>query len=153
MPTYTVHEPHPVAEDLDERATRLVFVKEGFAVGAFAVPALWLLLNRLWLELLIYFLVSGGLMALMTTLAGSQAAGWAAVVLNLILGLEARNIHRSVLARRDYEVVGVVTGRDLADAERRFLSEWLPQAGWAGAVEGATKAPFIPAGGLGTAAV
>jgi hypothetical protein len=152
--TYTVHEPHPVADDLDERATRLVFVKEGFAIGAFAIPALWLLSNRLWLELIGYILLSVGLMALMTALGVSQAlAGWATLAVNLILGLEARNLHRSALARKGYELIGVVTGRDLADAERRFLSEWLPTAGWAKPVETAGKAPFVPAlGGVGMAA-
>jgi hypothetical protein len=152
VPTYTVHEPHPVANDLDERATRLVFVKEGFAVGAFALPALWLLSNRLWLELILYILLSVGLMMLITLLGGSQTeAGWATFVFNLILGLEARNIHRSALARRGYEVIGVVTGRDLADAERRFLSEWLPETGWTTAVTTATPSPFTPAGGAGMA--
>jgi hypothetical protein len=154
VPTYTVHEPHPVADDLDERATRLVFVKEGFAVGAFAIPALWLLSNRLWLELIFYILLSAALMMLITLLGGSQAAaGWATFVFNLILGLEARNIHRSTLARKGYELIGVVTGRDLADAERRFLSEWLPEAGWTTAVTTATPSPFTPAGGAGMAVV
>ena len=48
--------------------------------------------------------------------------------INLACGFEARNLHRSALARRDYELIGVVTGRDLEDAERRFLTEWLPEA-------------------------
>lgn len=153
MPTYTVHEPHPLADDADERATRLVFVKEGFAIGAFAIPALWLLSNRLWLELILYMLLSAALMMLIPILGGSQAvAGWTTLVLNLILGLEARNIHRYVLARRGYEVIGVVTGNDLADAERRFLSEWLPETGWTKAVTtAATASAFVPAGGLGVA--
>jgi hypothetical protein len=47
-------------------------------------------------------------------------------LLNLIFGFEARNIRRAMLAARGYDVIGVVTGRDLEDAERRFLSEWLP---------------------------
>jgi hypothetical protein len=133
VPTYTVHEPHPVAEDIDERATRLVFVKEGFAVLAFAIPALWLLLNRLWLALLLFLVVSVGLAALITYAGGSPTlAAWAMFVLNLIFGFEARNIHRGVLARKGYDVIGVVTGSDLEDAERRFLSEWLPETKAAG---------------------
>jgi hypothetical protein len=154
VPTYTVHEPHPVADDLDERATRLVFVKEGFAVGAFAIPAVWLLSNRLWLELILYILLSAGLMMLITLLGGSQTeAGWATFLFNLILGLEARNIHRSTLERKGYEVIGVVTGRDLADAERRFLSEWLPETGWTTPVTTVAASPFTPAGRAGPAVV
>jgi Protein of unknown function (DUF2628) len=152
VPTYTVHEPHPLADNFDERATRLVFVKEGFAIGAFAVPALWLLSNRLWLELIVYMAVSVGVMALITTIGGSQsAAGWATFVLNLIFGLEARNIHRDALTRKGYELIGVVTGRDLEDAERRFLSEWLPETGWMGAVSKETATASIRAGRMGMA--
>jgi hypothetical protein len=156
--TYTVHEPHPLAESLDERATRLVFVKEGFAIGAFALPALWLLMNRLWLELVLFLLVSAGLAMAIPALGGSPTmSGWAFFVLNLIFGLEARNVHRSALARKGYDLIGVVSGRDLEEAERRFLSEWLPQTGMGGGVmmqqQSATSSSLPrPAGGLGLAA-
>ncbi len=133
MPTYTVHEPHPIAEDIDERATRLVFVKEGFSLLAFAIPVLWLLLNRLWLMVILFLIVTAAVVAGVTYAGGNAtAAGWATMVLNLIFGFEARNVHRGVLSRKGYQVVGVVTGRDLEDAERRFLSEWLPEAKAAG---------------------
>ena len=142
MPTYTVHEPHPIAEDLDERATRLVFVKEGFSLLAFSIPALWLLLNRLWLVLLLFVIVTTGVVALITYAGGNATmAGWATFVLNLIFGFEARNIRRGVLARKGYKVIGVVTGRDLEEAERRFLSEWLPQAKAGGSAPAPSQAP------------
>jgi hypothetical protein len=134
VPTYTVHEPHPVAGDLDERATRLVFVKEGFSFIAFAVPVIWLLYNRLWLALLLFLLATAGVVMLVASAGGgSSAIGWAVAAVNLIFGFEARNVHRNMLARKGYEVIGVVTGRDLEDSERRFLTEWLPQIGSIGA--------------------
>jgi hypothetical protein len=130
VPTYTVHEPYALSEDIDERATRLVFVKEGFALLAFAAPVIWLLLNRLWLTLILFLIVTAGVVGAVTYAGGNAtAAAWASFVLNLIFGFEARNIHRAALSRKGYEVIGVVTGRDLEDAERRFLSEWLPNPG------------------------
>ena len=129
MQTYTVHEPYPIADTLDERAARLVFIKEGFAFWAFVAPVVWLLLNRLWLMLLLFVIATVGVVTLVTVAGGNAtAAGWATFMLNLIFGFEARNIRRGFLARKGYELVGVVTGRDLEDAERRFLSEWLPTA-------------------------
>jgi hypothetical protein len=130
VPTYTVHEPYATSADIDERATRLVFVKEGFALLAFVAPVIWLLVNRLWLTLILFLIVTAGVVGAVTYAGGNPtAAGWASFVLNLIFGFEARNIHRAALSRKGYEVVGVVTGRDLEDAERRFLSEWLQNPG------------------------
>jgi hypothetical protein len=129
VPTYTVHEPHPIAEDIDERATRLVFIKEGFALFAFVMPVLWLLFNRLWLALILFLVVTVAVVGGVTYAGGNAtAAAWASFILNLLFGFEARNIHRGVLSRKGYQLVGVVTGRDLEAAERRFLSEWLPDA-------------------------
>ena len=129
MPTYTVHEPHPLADTLDERATRLVFVKEGFAWLGFLVPLIWLLYNRLWREVLILIVIFAASMALVSYAGGNTtASGWVMLLINIVFGFEARNIFRRALARKGYEVIGVVTGRDLEDSERRFLSEWLPTA-------------------------
>jgi len=127
VPTYTVHEPNPTAEDIDERAARLVFVKEGFALWAFIAPIIWLPFNRMWLVLPLFLIAVAGVAAAVTVAGGNATvAGWAMFLLNLIFGFEARNIRRAMLAARGYDVIGVVTGRDLEDAERRFLSEWLP---------------------------
>ena len=127
MPTYTVHEPQPAAKDFDERATSLVFVKEGFAWLGFLVPALWLLFHRLWLGFIVYVLITWMVGALASLAGGNATAvAWAMVLINLGFGFEARDIHRAALARKGYALIGVVTGRDLEAAERRFLAEWLP---------------------------
>lgn len=141
MPTYTVHEPHPLADTLDERATRLVFVKEGFAWLGFIAPLIWLLYNRLWREVLILIVIFAASMALVRYAGGNAtASGWVMLLINVVFGFEARNIFRRALARKGYEVIGVVTGRDLEDSERRFLSEWLPTA------KSAPPAPSAPTG-------
>ncbi len=129
MPTYTVHEPHPSADNVDEQAMRLVFIKEGFAWLAFLVPALWLLFNRLWWELIGYIVVIAAAVALVAYSGGKpDAIGWFIFLINLAFGFEARNLHRSALERRNYRLAGIVIARNIQDAERRFLTEWLPRA-------------------------
>jgi hypothetical protein len=56
--TYTVHEPRVGPEDIEERAGKLVFVKEGLAFWALVAPSLWLLVNRVWWGLLAYIVLS-----------------------------------------------------------------------------------------------
>jgi hypothetical protein len=153
VPTYTVHEPHPFAEDVDERATRLVFVKEGFAFWAFIAPVIWLLFNRMWLVLLFFVLATLAVVTAATLAGGNPTmTGWASFALNLIFGFEARNIRRRMLAAKGYDLIGVVTGRDLEDAERRFLTEWLPTAS-VSAPKPAPRAPSQPFSGGSVPAV
>jgi hypothetical protein len=87
------------------------------------------LVNRVWWGLLAYLVLSGLLMAgLMTIGAGEQAIAWGGLVLNLIFAYEARDLYRGSLERRGYGLIGVVSGRNLEECERRFLQEWLPEA-------------------------
>ena len=129
MQTYTVHEPRVGPEDIEERAGKLVFVKEGLSLWALIAPAIWLLVNRVWRGFLAYVVLSGSLMAgLMAIGAGEQAIAWGGLVLNLIFAYEARDLYRGSLERRGYGLIGVVSGRNLEECERRFLQEWLPEA-------------------------
>jgi hypothetical protein len=47
--------------------------------------------------------------------------------LNLLIGFEADTIMRWNLDRSGWQVVGTVVGRNLAECERRFFDDWLPQ--------------------------
>jgi len=127
--TYTVHEPRRVTDDAGERATRLVFVKEGFSILALLAPIIWLLLNRLWRELLVYVLLIAAVIGLLSWAGGNETAiGWATFLVNLLFAFEARDLHRGALARKGYTLTGIVSGRNLEDSERSFLREWLPEA-------------------------
>jgi hypothetical protein len=123
-------------------------VKEGFAWGGFIAPLLWLLYNRLWRDFFLFILVNTAIIILVQLAGGNATAvGWATALVNLAFGFEARNIHRAALGRRGYTLIGVVTGRDLEDAERRFLSEWLPGAApQAKAAEPPSPEPAMTAG-------
>lgn len=127
MQTYTVYEKRVASEDLNERAEELVFIREGFVFLALLAPALWFLLNRLWRGLLLYLLLSTGLVfALMELGAGDQVVALAGTVLNLIFAFEARDIQRASYERSGYVLKAVVSGRNLAECEQRFIGEWLP---------------------------
>jgi len=127
--TYTVFEKRVPPEDIDERAGSLVFLKEGFSFWALVVPALWFLFNGLWRGLLIYLVVSIAAVAALSALGVSeQALGWAGILINVIFAFEARDMYRASLERRGYALIGVVSGRNLEECERRFLMEWLPEA-------------------------
>ena len=45
--------------------------------------------------------------------------------ISLLVGLEASTLRRFTLSRRGWRNVGVISGDDLEDAERRFFDAWL----------------------------
>jgi len=127
--TYTVHEPRVGPEDIEERAGKLIFVKEGLAYWALVAPSIWLLVNRVWWGLLAYLVLSAALVGgLMAIGVGEQPIFWAGMALNLIFAYEARDLYRGSLERRGFGLVGIVSGRTLEECEQRFLQEWLPEA-------------------------
>jgi hypothetical protein len=88
-----VHEPRVAPEVIEDRAAKLVFLKEGFSFWALMSPFLWLLFNGLWRGLLVYLLLSVAVVAGLTYLGvGPQVVGWGSFVINLIFGFEARDI-------------------------------------------------------------
>ncbi len=129
MQTYTVYERRVPSEDVEERVGDLVFVKEGFAFWALVAPPIWLLVHRLWRDLLVYIVLAAALIFALTQLGGGEElTSWAMFVLNLIFAFEARDLYRGSLERRGYDLKSVVSGRNLEESERRFLMEWLPEA-------------------------
>ena len=61
MQYYSVYETDTPAANLVERADKLAFVKEGFSWTAFFFGALWLIYQRMWIELVVYVAVFGAL--------------------------------------------------------------------------------------------
>ena len=122
MTTYTVHHRSADANEILHRSDETVFVKEGFAWPALFIPFLWLIYNRLWMGLLGYIaLVSGiavvaGLFSLSDIVVNIVSLG-----ANVLLAFEGNNIRRWTLRGKGYHDVGVVIGRPLMEAERRFF--------------------------------
>jgi uncharacterized protein DUF2628 len=126
MSVYTVHEPPLRAADALADPDRFVFVRDGFHVWAFLLTPLWMLWLRLWLVLVCYILFTAALDVALAV-AGTPAAMVALVnvLISLLIGLEASTLHRFTLRRRGWRNLGVVSGDDREDAERRFFDNWL----------------------------
>lgn len=123
MTVYTVHAPVDAAPS-EAAADRVQLIPEGFSWGAFLVPPLWLLWNRMWLPFLFY----GVVLALMQAGALVLPEGLVTVIglaFSVWFALEANAMRRWVLARRGLPMVAVVESADLETAEHRFFAAWL----------------------------
>ena len=144
MSVYTVHQPPLDSGAAATEPYRFVFVRDGFSWWAFLLTPLWMLRHRLWLALAIYVLVSAALDVGLRALGASVfVLVLAGLLISLLAGLEAGTLRRSKLARRHWRNIGVVTGDDVEDAERRFFDAWIRQA----PVRRPTSPPNAPASG------
>ena len=106
---------------LDEtRHERALFVRDGFSWGAFLIAPLWLLAHGMWLVLIAYLAIGTALSLGAEAFIGEAAATIIGVGAAVWFAFEARAIRRWTLARRGYEMMAVVEGRTIADAERRY---------------------------------
>jgi hypothetical protein len=102
-----------------------------------------MLRHRMWLEAIAYLALIGGITYGLNRLGVGDSAGpWVAVLLSLLVGLEASSLRRWKLARRGFENLGVVVGEDLDIAERRFFDGWVVQG--RRSVTPPTPSPFEP---------
>jgi Protein of unknown function (DUF2628) len=141
MPVYTVHlpsrglrddkiplalpgaaaaspQPNPVTK---AELVEAVFVPEGFSRAAFWLGPFWLAWHKLWLELLAWVAVFLLLASGEARFVSGWAIFWIAVLLELLLGLEANNLRRASLRRNGYRLADVAAGATLDDAERSFF--------------------------------
>lgn len=127
MQSYTVHVPANAKADRIERAEQMLFVYDGFSWLTALFPLIGLIANRLWLFALIYVTaVTGAVIAL--DKAGTDPA-WltlGGLALNFLLGFEISSLRRWWLEQAGWEMVGTVSGKTLAECERRFFESWLP---------------------------
>jgi hypothetical protein len=125
MSVYTVHEAPP-RMSASSAAERFIFVRDGFSWWAFLFAPLWMLRHRMWLVLIGYVVISGGIEAALATSGASRTAiAIVGLLISLLVGLEASTLRRFTLQRRGWSHVGVVSGDDVEDAERRFFDAWL----------------------------
>ncbi len=125
--TYTIHEPPDAAADRVDRASDLLFVKDGFHWLTALCPPFGLMIKRLWLELLGYVLIVGAIAGLLGWIGLN--ASWIALfvaALNFYLGFEVSSLERNYLDRKGWLPLGSVTGRNRSECERRFFETWLP---------------------------
>lgn len=103
------------------------FVPEGFNVAAFAFGWVWALYQRLW--------IPAGLLILLNIAVVESAERFglslsSIYVLQLgfqaLVGFQANDVRRGVLARRGYIVADMVAAHTLLHAEQRFYDRYLP---------------------------
>jgi hypothetical protein len=138
MAIYTVHLP-PDAATPERVAEKAVFVKDGFSVPGFLFTGLWLLLQRLWLHALAYFVVFGLTIGAFYAFGLPRLAfGGVTALLALLVGLEGGEWIRRRFARLGWTHAGTVSGPSLDECERRFFQDWI-------AAQGVPTAPARPA--------
>jgi hypothetical protein len=126
MSVYTVHEPPSRAGAAASDVERFAFVRDGFSWWAFLFAPLWMLRHRMWLVLIGYVVIVGAIeVPVKLSGAPSLAANLIGILLGLLVGFEASTLRRFTLNRRGWKTLGVVSGDDLEDAERRFFDAWL----------------------------
>jgi hypothetical protein len=125
MAAYTVHEPPLKRYESSTAPERFAFVRDGFSFWAFLLAPLWMLRHRLWLVLVGYVVLVGGLAFGLHALHASGPVRIAvAVLLALLIGFEAGTLRRFTLGRRGWGNVGIVLGNNRETAERRFFDAW-----------------------------
>jgi hypothetical protein len=125
--TYTVHEPPAPGSDRVDRGVELEFVKDGFSWLTAICPALGFLANSLWLFAIAYLVAASALAWALTALkVDPQWIGLIFLMINIYLGFEISTLKRWMLEQNGWQSLGVVTGKSIAECERRFFESWLP---------------------------
>jgi hypothetical protein len=125
MAVFTVHEPPLRPADPAPDPERVLFVRDGFSFWAFLLAPLWMLWHGMWLVLVAYLVLAGGLLAGLLVVGASPAAVIvASLLISLLVGLEAGTLRRVTLRRRGWKEVGLVSGNDREVAERRYFATW-----------------------------
>lgn len=129
MAIYTVHLP-PDATTPERVAETAAFVKDGFSFPGFVFTGFWLLLQKLWLQAIAYFLLFGVTVAAFYWLGLPRIAfGGVTALLSLLIGLEGQEWIRARYNRRNWTHAGTVSGPSLDECERRFFKDWLAGQG------------------------
>jgi len=125
MAVYTVHAPASYGVDVRTTSDRLVFVRDGFYVWAFVFSFVWLIWHRLWLALFGYVVISiASNIVLRSFGLDFGARAFVAVIIALLIGLEAGSLRRWKLSRRKWRQLDVVVAKNEEEAERRFFDRW-----------------------------
>jgi hypothetical protein len=125
--TYTVHEPPAPEADRVDRGSELEFVKDGFSWLTAICPPIGFLVNGLWLPAIAYLGVASLFGYVLAALnVDPNWIGLVFLMLNIYLGFEISTVKRWMLEQTGWQTLGVVTGKSIAECERRFFESWLP---------------------------
>ena len=118
MRLYTVHfRPYGLNPEQN-----LVLIKEGFSWLGFIFSGFWALAHGLWIAAGGLFVGSGVLIGILVLIEPTPITELAiSLGYAVLIGFIANDLHRWTLERQDYDLVGVVSGAGIDEAEQRFL--------------------------------
>jgi hypothetical protein len=129
MVSYSVHLPAEAVPGDPAAIDRLVVVRDGFAVFAFAFHLFWMLWHRLWLVSLVLFVVLlAGALAMDVLGLPPAAAFLIQLLVSLLIGLEASSLRRWTLRRKGLPMRDVVVADSVDEAEDKAIARWLATA-------------------------
>ncbi|MCV6546739.1 MAG: DUF2628 domain-containing protein [Cohaesibacter sp.] len=118
MPAFIIYE--KPNQSFDDTIKDAVMVEHRFSYMIFLLPALWMLLKRLWLPLIAYILLSVALAML-----DGMIPFWVSMLVSLIIALwisvEAPNLMDWALKRRGYREVGLIYADNKEHCEARYI--------------------------------
>ena len=127
MVTFTIHEPPAPPADRLDRADELKFVKDGFSWLTALLPPLGFAMRELWWAALSYVVFMAALVAgLMAVNVSDDLVSLIVLAVHVFLGFETSSIERWFLDNKGFSMIGSVTGKNLAECERRFFESWIP---------------------------
>ena len=136
MTIYSVYLPSSLAHTRANLAEKGRVVPDRFSWGGFFVPLLWLLLNRLWLNALLFLAAEIGLALFASQFGVPLGLSFSiGLVLMILVGLEGRRWLCAALERRGYRLMTIVQ----ADSDDEALHHGLAQIH-----EAETLAPKMP---------
>lgn len=120
---FTVHYREEASGSLTGQGEDAILVKQGFSWPAFLFGPLWLLCKRMWIVLLLFVALAGGVTALgVANRVPDDVVTLLGLGLHLLLGFEGNELYRWTLARRRYRERAVVAAESRLAAERRYFS-------------------------------
>jgi Protein of unknown function (DUF2628) len=120
MALYSVH----LQGDGPQSIAEAAFVRQTFSWKAFFFGPLWLAWHRLWATLALWAVAYSILIAASATVISAEAGLFIALVLQILLGLEANRPREAKLARQGYRLVEIVAAPARDEAEIAFFRQF-----------------------------
>ncbi len=126
MKIYTVHEPSDAPADRIDRAEKLKFIGDSFDWQTLALPPFALLAHKLYGAFAAYVAILAAIFGALYAIGANP--GWMSIAyfaVNILVAFEIGELRRASLDRQGWSMLATVSGRSLAECERRFYDEWL----------------------------
>jgi predicted membrane chloride channel (bestrophin family) len=110
-------------EEINDFFNDVIYVEEGFSLGATMFGALWFLYHRIWYHGLVLGVIYGLLFYLDNNSKISHAAFNAIIIsLSLLVGFSARDWYERYLIAKGFKLKTLIFAKDLEEAQYRFIS-------------------------------